>query len=156
MHPYLPTLSGIALLLFLSARPGMGFVLWLLLPLAAVPRLFALVRAIGQPEKRKFWWRQSLMWFGATAVILVLHQWYARDCRTAADAAASQIAAYQRGHGRYPPVSGIPLPPGRCQIHYIHAPESGKAPLLLYSSTWLAFDKYLYDFDTRSWRLIPD
>ena len=156
MHPYLPTIAGIALLLFLSARPGTGFILWLLLPLATVPRLIALIRAAGQPEKRKLWWRQSLMWFGATAVILVLHQWYARDCRTAADTAASQIAAYRHEHGRYPQISDIPPPPEQCQIRYIYFPESGKAPMLFYHSTWHVFDKYIYDFKQGSWRFFPD
>jgi len=124
--------------------------------LAAVPRLIALIRAAGQPEKRKLWWRQSLMWFGATAVILVLHQWYARDCRTAADTAASQIAAYRHEQGRYPQISDIPPPPEQCQIRYIYFPESGKAPMLFYHSTWHVFDKYIYDFKQGSWRFFPD
>lgn len=105
----------------------------------------------------------------AGLVLAHLVRWREAQLRAEADMVVQAIGQWQRAHGRFPPdLAVLDSPPERLshsepsrytlqpgQQPLLYRLNDGR-PLLRYGSAWLAFDKWVYDFEQGQWRFVPD
>ena len=107
-------------------------------------------------------WKRSLMWKRwCTSLILWLITWMgiyaihvarAEQAREAGNRLARYIEQYYQKNHHYP--DNLPTDMNKPDGHYywIH----NKSPVLMYRSTIMPFDEYVYDFEKRVWVYRPD
>lgn len=141
--------------------PHAGFAIFLV----AIPWLpwavFTMVRAVRNPDRRKFHMMQIGIWVFALTVVLAVHEFYSYRARQYADEIVLKVKDWHTAHGAYPCTVkdiGVDLKEMRNRLGYsAYACREEKIyPFFFYANTFEAFTTWSYDFERDVWVYIPD
>jgi len=153
MRAYLwASVAALIVLLFTSQKHA-GFTIFFVLPVLAGWLIYNLARIRKQPERWKGLAIKTAIWLVALAIALLCQWNLARLARQDADLLVSRVLSYKAQHGVYPKdmlEAGITDPEfgRRWKLGYLI--QDGR-PFILYASTFVVFDAYIYDFDANQW-----
>jgi len=155
---YLSTLLGALLAFFLVGTNHGGFMLFFLIAILLIWAFYNLIRGRTQPERRRPFAVKCLLWLVTLVIIVGNHVYLFQASRRDADFLASKVLIFKTAHGRYPvdmQEAGITDPDfGRHWM--LHYDAANGQPFMLYAATFIVFDTYDYDFQTRQWRYHSD
>jgi hypothetical protein len=155
-----PAAIAAAVFAFSCSQPMWGFLAFLWAIPVFIWMLFQLAHALSHAEARKNCALRVGIWVFAFALVFGFHGFQDRSRHQAADGFVAKIHDYQARHKTCPPTleaigesrkslenglgrrSGYRCEEGRARLFYT-IPSSG-------------FDLYRYDFEQKTWRLLPD
>lgn len=149
------TLMLAALVGFFTAQPGAGFVLWFAVPCLIVWLPYSLYVVIRRPAQRSLQLAKLAIWgvvlCAAVGYQFVMKRWAA----DAADGVAAKVHAYFDSTGDWPrTLAGAGVDETSVRTWRMRYDYEGGKPALSYPSTFVLFDRYVYDFERREWRLV--
>ncbi|QSX79388.1 hypothetical protein [Agrilutibacter solisilvae] len=157
LRPFIGTAVFCAVVAFLTAQVHAGFMLIFVAPILAIWLLYSIYIAVKQPARRRTQSIKAGLWLVMVGGVLLTHWHYHRAARDAADAAVGSILRYRASHGAFPEsfeAAGVHGLRKDWRVMYLRRKDG--RPILFYPATFVAFDKYWYDFEDRSWVYQPD
>ena len=149
------TLIGAGIVTLLLCQRHCGFMLFLVL-LFLLPWLLAsLWIGFRHPEQRALRASKAAIWLCCVSLIVGVHLYLAIQTRNQAQLLVERVIAYQQTHGRYPDSSQA-LGYSDEQLRELlglggYFLTEGK-PTVFYASTYMPFEKEIYDFTLRQWQ----
>lgn len=137
-----------------TAPVHFGFFAAILAPFFALYFLYSVFIMSRKPEQRRVRVRRIAVWLLAFTTVAACHWYWFHESRIEADALAGAVLSYKDRMGSYPKnlaeigidekVFGHPWMLG-------YTFRDGQ-PFLIYSATFIIFDAYIFDFESRQWR----
>ena len=145
-----------AVVLALTARPGMALVLMFVLPVMALVLVWLGIKAWRKPQLRLQCAAKAMCVVLTLCLVYGLHQLYAKRAGQHAHAVSAAVEQFRQTQGHYPSdLAQLKLhDAGAWQLRYRLAQDG--TPVLSRPSTANPFDKHIYDFETRTWEFRPD
>ncbi|MDR0673275.1 MAG: hypothetical protein LBF93_06385 [Zoogloeaceae bacterium] len=153
-----PTIITAILFTLYFSQPMVGFIAAMLALPVAIWMIFQIVHAVGHPGTGKNCALRIGVWILAFALVYGIN--VARDnaLRQRADRIVAKIEAYQVQHGTCPTLEAI----GESRESLrealghstIYACEKN-APRFSYPVPYIIYDRYLYDFERKTWNYQP-
>lgn len=160
-HPLLNTIF-VALIttLALSLPYGCGFMSLFMLPFIALWLLYAAYSLWRHPTRRHLRGYEGALWLAGIAIVTATHLYWRYSAERYANEVSQAVEQYITQNGSCPPkLDIIHHSLAEWQSHLGHAAfyhcEYGQ-PSLYYGSTFVGFDREIYDFKTHSWWYKPD
>lgn len=145
-----------AVVLALTARPGMALALVFVLPVMALVLVWLGIKAWRKPQLRLQCAAKAMCVVLTLCLVYGLHQLYAKRAGQHAHAVSAAVEQFRQTQGHYPSdLAQLKLhDAGAWQLRYRLAQDG--TPVLSRPSTANPFDKHIYDFETRAWEFRPD
>ena len=147
---------GCALVLALTARPGLAMGIVLVLPVMALALVWLGITAWRKPQLRLQCAAKAMCCVLTLCLVFGLHQLYAKRAEQHAHAVSAAVEQYRQTQGHYPSdLSQLKLhDAGAWRLRYGRA-QDGR-PVLYRPSTANAVDQHIYNFDAHTWEFRPD
>jgi len=150
------TLITAAITALLLGMRHAGFTAILLAIPLAIWLAYSAYAIATKPERRPDQLIRVGIWFAAFAIVAVSHTYQHMATRAQADATVAVITRHLRDHGSCPDdLIGLGLDEKqlrpRLGLSYYRC-QAGR-PTLAYAATFIVFEMFRYDFDSRRWVL---
>ena len=147
---------GCAVVLALTARPGLAMGIVLVLPVMALVLLWLGITAWRKPQLRLQCAAKAMCCVLTLGLIYGLHQRYAERAEQHAHAVSAAVELFRQTQGHFPSdLAQLKLHnAGAWQLRY-RLTQDGR-PVLYRPSTGNAVDKHIYNFEDHTWEFRPD
>lgn len=154
---YLPTVFALLVLSFCLQKHG-GLMALLAAPVAALWLLVGAVIAIRRPARRRPLAVKTIALAAMFVAIAIVHAHYATAARAMGQQVADGVLAFEARSGHYPAhLAEIGLDDRALAKDWmLHYAFFADRPSLFYGATFIVFDTYEFDFDTRTWAYRAD
>ena len=156
LRALIPCIVFCAISALILGQKGAGFMLYFLVPVMLVYMAVSAWRIRKQPQRLPELPLKMLLCLTTISSIAMLHSHYHKQARLEADLIAEKVRAYQLQHHAYPKdlqaAQAVSTPASR--THY--SLNQNQQPSLFYPTTFLPFEVYAYDFQTKEWQHQPD
>lgn len=158
VREYGPFLIAVLLLLAICGPRYAGINLVFAIPLAIGWLAWRGWRSLRSPIQRRILGRKTVVLVIGFAAIAAAHFSYAGTARADAQRIVDALLRFQAREGRFPGdaveagINTVELDRKYVRVSWASA---GK-PSVIYSSTFIPFDVYRFDFATRTWVFHPD
>ncbi len=150
-RPLIGTIVLCAVVALLTASVHGGFMLIFVLPFLSVWLLFSAYASWKRPVERKIRAAKAGLWLTMVVGVLATHWYYHVAARQDADMVVVAVLRYQADHSKFPETlqaAGLKDEPSAWRIRYLF--KDGR-PYLFYPVTYIVFDTYRYDFESKAW-----
>ncbi len=147
---------GCAVVLALTARPGMALLLVFVLPVMALVLVWLGITAWRKPLLRLQCTAEAMGCVLTLCLVYGLHQLYGKRAGQHAHAASTAVEQFRQTQGHYrSDLAHLKLhDAGAWQLRY-RLTQDGR-PVLYRPSTGNAVDKHIYNFEDHTWEFRPD
>ena len=136
-----------------AAKPYVGYMLLLVVPILLPWFIYSAVVAWRYPDRRVLQLFKVGIWFVVIAGVIGCHNHYEQSARETADNVVSAVKSYHFENGYYPLDlsflgDDIAFQVEKWRVYYSARSE---VPSVFYRATHIVFDTYWYDFETSEW-----
>ena len=142
-----------AFIILSCARPGIGFLLPLWLPVLLVWFVRMIWLAWRRPARRRAQGVKALALIGAMAIAALAQGFYQRQARERAQHVVDIVAAYRTAHGAYPvdlAQAGLDAEALRREWHIRYFAGEGEHRVM-YADSFTVFDSFGYELEKPGW-----
>jgi predicted PurR-regulated permease PerM len=156
-RPALSAVPAAVAFAFVFGQIHFGFMAAFFLPFLLAYFIYCGFIAIRRPLDRKVIAAKAATWACALLAVAITHWYWFVASRADANRVVSAVIGYRNRTGNYPPddaALGIEIKPLESKwmlgYHLWHG-----QPSVLYAATFIIYDAYEFDFDSRTWRYFP-
>lgn len=148
------TLITCAVIIFLGVQRFMGVII----VIAAIPLsiwlLYSIYIIVSKPQLRKSQLTRIALWAASLLIIFGAHYYLYEVTRNNANDIVAMLEKYKSEHGSYPEkidAIGLTQKQIKEKIGMAYYSFTDGQPHLFYGVTYVAFDTYDYNFQTKAW-----
>jgi len=142
--------------LFLTYPKHGGFMLGFVVVILFPSLLKSLYYIFIKNKDRKQRIVQTTLWAITCSITIIHHIYLYKTTQTYAEEVSNSIVMYYQKNGDYPTsYDVIGLDKAAMREYGLYYSYKDKVPFLIYRATWIVFDTYAFNFNTKKWGYKP-